>query len=66
MKNRSHLWISIIGALSRRACIPRQMEGFVLDIFLARRLMEDLGFPTLDRAAQLDLSVFLNIVPQGA
>lgn len=46
--------------------IPRpDGEGFVLDIFLARRLMEDGLFPTLDRAAQLDLSVFPNITPEA-
>lgn len=46
--------------------IPRpDGERFVLDIFLARRLMDDGLLPTLDRAAQLDLSVFSDITPEA-
>lgn len=39
-------------------------ERFVLDIFLAKRLMQDGFLPALDRATQLDLSVFADITPE--
>lgn len=40
-------------------------KHFVLDVFLARRLMEDGLLPALDREAQLDLSVFAEITSEA-
>lgn len=58
--------INQLGSYLDRLGIPRpDGERFVLDIFLARRLMEDGLLPTLDRAALLDLSVFTDITQEA-
>jgi len=57
---------NLLGAYFDKQGITRPLEDdFVLDFFLAKRLMEDGLLPTLDRMTQLDLSVFAEITPEA-
>jgi len=57
---------NLLGAYFEKHGITYPLEDeFVLDFFLAKRLMEDRLLPTLDRMTQLDLSVFSEITPEA-